>query len=129
MARVLAGGVFDLLHPGHIYFLEEAARLGDELIVVIATDERAKAGGKTLSFNAEERRAMVAAIRHVSRAVIGSPEDMISVVDAEEPDIIAIGYDQEFPGLEDALKKKGLKPKIVRIGKLGGYSSSKILKR
>ena len=69
MVRVMASGVFDLLHSGHLHFLEEARKLGDELIVVVATDKTVREKKHEPITNQEMRLKMVAALRPVDLAV------------------------------------------------------------
>jgi len=113
----MATGVFDLLHPGHVYYLEKAAELGDELIVVVARDCFAMKV-KYKPINSEEHRLMmVKALKPVSDAILGYEKDIYRILDDISPDIIALGYDQ-FPDtsqIETEIKKRGMKTKIVRI--------------
>jgi FAD synthetase len=133
---VLASGVFDLLHLGHVKFLEEAKRAGGEnaeLIVIIARDitvEQTK--GRKPIMPEDQRRALVESLKVVDIALLGFEDlDIAEVVDKIKPDIIALGYDQEkmAQDTEAYLKKHSLPVKIVRIGKFGEDaldSSSKI---
>jgi len=123
--KVLAGGVFNMIHPGHRHFLGEARKLGDELIVVVASDRTARRRGKML-LGERERAGLVASVSGVDRVVIGDPEDMSRVVIAERPAVIALGYDQESGWIRQALRKGGLRSRVVRIGQLKGYSTRKI---
>lgn len=120
MARVMASGVFDLLHIGHLYYLEEAKKYGDELIVVVACDETVRKKKHEPIMPAEERRKLVEALKPVDKAVIGYEDDFLRIVEEIKPDIIALGYDQHFEGLEEKLKERGIKAKIVRCGKYNG---------
>ena len=120
MARVMASGVFDLLHIGHLYYLEEAKKYGDELIVVVACDETVRKKKHEPIMPAEERRRLVEALKPVDKAVVGYEDDFLRIVEEIKPDIIALGYDQHFEGLEEMLRKRGIKAKIVRCGKYDG---------
>ena len=120
MARVMASGVFDLLHIGHLYYLEEAKKYGDELIVVVACDETVRKKKHEPIMPAEERRRLVEALKPVDKAVVGYEDDFLKIVEEIKPDIIALGYDQHFEGLEEMLRKRGIKAKIVRCGKYDG---------
>lgn len=129
--RVLVGGTFNLLHPGHVFFLEKAKKLGDELIVVIATDRVVAKKGFSL-FSAEERMVMVNELKVVDRAVIGSDSDFLKIIEIEKPDVIALGSDQKLSEeeLKEQLKERGLDVRVVRIKeRLGSYSTAKILKK
>ncbi|MBN2330920.1 MAG: NUDIX domain-containing protein [Candidatus Aenigmarchaeota archaeon] len=124
--KVLAGGAFNLVHPGHIHFLERARELGDELVVVVASDKTVLKAGKQLLFPAGIRARMVGSIGFVSKAVIGDERDMLKVVRAERPDVIAMGYDQDVRGMKAQLNSAGITCKVVRVGKLKGYSTKRI---
>ena len=120
MARVMASGVFDLLHIGHLYYLEEAKKYGDELIVVVACDKTVRKKKHEPIMPAEERRKLVEALKPVDKAVVGYEDDFLRIVEEIKPDVIALGYDQHFEGLEEMLRQRGIKAKIVRCGKYDG---------
>ena len=91
---VLAGGVFDIIHPGHIYTLNSAKSLGDTLIVVVATDKTAtKMKKRTPLHNQEQRKNLVDALSMVNLCLIGEEEDIYKTVEKVRPEIIAWGYD------------------------------------
>lgn len=116
MTRVLATGTFDLLHPGHTYFLMKARDLGDELFVIVARDSNVTHKPKPV-VPEEQRLEMVKALGMVDRALLGSEIDMFEPLKQIKPDIIALGYDQRFDTnfLEKELAKRGLSAQIVRI--------------
>ena len=120
MARVMASGVFDILHPGHLHFLEEAKRLGDELVVVVATDNTARERKHEPITPQEMRLKMVAALRPVDRAVLGHEGDMYQIVSELRPDIIALGYDQNHDEakIKSELAARGFEVKVVRLKEL-----------
>ncbi|MFH0956737.1 MAG: adenylyltransferase/cytidyltransferase family protein [Candidatus Aenigmatarchaeota archaeon] len=120
--KVLAGGVFNVIHPGHCHFLRKARALGDGLVVVVASDRTVKKAGKK-AFPATERAAMVASLSFVSRAVVGDEKDMSIVIGAEKPCVIAVGYDQDMEAVRLAAKRAGVKCRLVRISELPGYST------
>jgi FAD synthetase len=133
---VLASGVFDLLHLGHVKFLEEAKKTGGknaDLIVIVARDatvERAKGRKPIMSEN--QRRALVESLKVVDVAVLGFEEfDIGDVIEHVRPDVIALGYDQVDmeKRVQSYVDKHGLDVKVVRIGKFEEdalNSSSKI---
>ena len=133
---VLASGVFDLLHLGHVKFLEEAKKTGGknaELIVIIARDATVeKTKGRKPVMPEDQRRALVESLKVVDAAVLGFESlDIGEVIEKVKPDIIALGYDQKdmAGSVEDYLGKHKLKVKVVRVGKFGEDaldSSSKI---
>ncbi|MCD6572135.1 MAG: FAD synthase [Thermoplasmata archaeon] len=122
MVRVMATGTFDLLHIGHLYYLEEAKKLGDELIVVIANDETVRKNKHNPVTPQEMRCKLVEALKPVDKAAIGYKDDFLKIVEEIKPDIIALGYDQNFDEEEirNALKRRGLNVKIVRCSKYSG---------
>ncbi|MGQ9641106.1 MAG: adenylyltransferase/cytidyltransferase family protein [Candidatus Bathycorpusculaceae bacterium] len=133
---VLASGVFDLLHLGHVRFLEEAKKAGGEnaeLIVIVARDSTVeKRKGKKPIMPENQRRALVESLKVVDEAILGYENfDIGGVIEKIKPDMIAVGHDQD--GMEKTVKKyleeHGLKVKVVRIGKFSEDeldSSSKI---
>jgi FAD synthetase len=134
MIKVMASGVFDILHLGHVHYLKESRSFGDYLIVVIASDYYAEKHGKELIFNEKERAQMVAELRVVDEAVIGhSNENIFQTVAEQKPDIITLGYDQRFDDsyIESECRKMGLNTKVRRVSPYNGVinSSSKIRKK
>ena len=133
---VLASGVFDLLHLGHVKFLEEAKKTGGknaELIVIIARDSTVEQSkGRKPIMPENQRRTLVEALKVVDDAVLGFERfDLGDVIERVKPDVIALGYDQA--GMEKRVQqyvdKHKLTVKVVRIGKFGEDeldSSSKI---
>ncbi len=133
---VLASGVFDLLHLGHVKFLEEAKKAGGkvaELVVVVARDhtvEETKGSKPIMPEN--QRRALVDSLKVVDHAVLGFKNlDIGDVIERVKPDIIALGYDQAEmeKRVQEYVRKHHLKTKVVRVGKFESDeldSSSKI---
>jgi len=122
MRRVMAQGTFDIIHPGHLHYLRESAALGDELIVIIARDDRVRER-KDLLMDEESRRAVVDALEMVDQAVLGSDESIFDSVERFDPDIITLGHDQKFDidELEADLAEAGFPDiGVVRIGPYGG---------
>jgi len=117
MVRVLATGTFEILHPGHLLYLEEAKKLGDELFVIVARDVNVKKRKRTPIIREEQRLKMISALKVVDKAMLGSEKDMYEPLYSIKPDIIAIGYDQDFDVvmLERELRKRGFNSKVVRI--------------
>lgn len=103
--RVLCCGTFDYLHPGHIFFLEQARTLGTELFVVVARDENVKRIKGAYPDHAEEqRKARIVELDLAMEVKLGYPGgNFLKVVEEIDPDIIALGYDQKAPsGLREA---------------------------
>jgi len=133
---VLASGVFDLLHLGHVKFLEEAKKAGGEnaeLVVIIARDSTVqKTKGRKPIMSENQRRALVDSLKVVDQAVLGFENfDIADVIERIKPDIIALGYDQKemMQQVQEYIRNHHLNVKVVRIGKFGEDtldSSSKI---
>ena len=134
MTAVMCFGSFDVLHPGHLYYLREAKRYGDKLIVIIAKDNNfRKFKDKEPKYNEKERLEHIKELPYVNKAVLGNEEDILEVVEEYNPDIICLGYDQEtisMQELKEQLSKRGIKADIIRIGAYRGdiYKSSKLKK-
>lgn len=133
---VLASGVFDLIHLGHVRFLEEAKRAGGpnaRLVVVVARDSTVeKMKGKKSIVSEDQRRALVESLRVVDEAVLGYESLEIGEIIAQlKPDVIALGYDQADMDqqVHTYVTAHHLPVRIVRIGKFKENSldsSSKI---
>jgi FAD synthetase len=118
MVRVMATGVFDILHLGHLHYLEESKKLGDELVVVVATDTTVRKRKHEPITPEKMRCELVASLKPVDKAVLGREGgDIFEIVKDLRPDIITLGYDQPFDqqNLEKELSKRGLKVKVVRM--------------
>ena len=128
MRKVMAQGTFDILHPGHLHYLQKSAERGDELVVIIARDSRA-GKKKDLHFSEDERREMVEALKPVDRALLGTEGNIYDTVKELDPDVITLGYDQsheEKKVKEMAEEATGHEVEVERISSLKHYSSSKI---
>ena len=115
---VLAGGVFDIIHPGHIHTLTAAKALGDVLVVAIATDKTAQKMKKMQPLHNQELRCeLVNSLSMVDEAIIGHEEDIFETVKEVKPDIIALGYDQihQEKFISDGCKRINLDIKIIRL--------------
>jgi FAD synthetase len=133
----MATGTFDLIHPGHGYYLTESKKLGGDdarLVVVVARESTVIARKRVPIIPEEQRLKVVQMLKPVDEAVLGSENDMFSTVKKINPDIITIGPDQDFDldWLRGELEKRGLKAEVVKIN---GYhkssldSSCKIIKK
>jgi len=130
---VLAGGVFDIIHPGHIHTLDAAKALGDVLIVVIATDKTAEKMKKRLPLhNQDQRKMLVDALSVVDLSVVGHEGDIFKTVDFIQPQIIALGYDQvhQEKFIIEGCKKINLEVTVARLqSPIPEVSSSTIEKK
>lgn len=121
---VLASGVFDLLHLGHVKFLEEAKKIGGkdaELVVIIARDITVEENkGRKPIMSENQRRALVESLKVVDEAVLGFEKfDLGDVIERVKPDFIALGYDQADmeKDIRRYLTEHKLNIQIIRIGK------------
>ncbi len=115
---VLAGGVFDIIHPGHIHTLNAAKALGGVLVVAIATDKTAQKMKKRPPLhNQELRRELVSYLSMVDKAIIGHEDDIFETVKEIKPDIIVLGYDQihQEKFIDDGCKRINLDVEIIRL--------------
>ncbi len=135
--KVLVGGVFDILHVGHVHFLERAKSLGDELVVIVANDETVlRSKGHRPVNTAEERAELLRALRVVDEVYIGAPGGIsFDLVKEIDPDLIVLGPDQRISEeyLKEKLREKGMNNvEIMRIPyvyKGDRAKTSKIIKR
>lgn len=136
---VLASGVFDLVHYGHVRFIEEAKKIGGDesrLVIIVARDRTVqRLKGRKPIISEDQRRAVIESLKPVDEAILGyedlSFEDTILKVN---PDIIAMGHDQQIleKQIQDFIKQRNLNIRVVRIGKFGREdldSTSKIKRR
>lgn len=136
---VLASGTFDLLHLGHVRFLEEAKKAGGknaDLMVIVARDSTVKARkGKKPIMPEDQRRALVESLKVVDEAILGWEDFNIDkVIERIKPDVIAVGHDQD--GIENevlkAIQKINAGIEVAKIGRFGKReldSSSKIVRK
>ena len=115
---ILAGGVFDIIHPGHIHTLNAAKALGGVLVVAIATDKTAeKMKKRSPLHNQELRRELVTSLSMVDKAIVGHEDDIFQTVKEVKPNIIVLGYDQvhQEKFISDGCKRINLNVEIVRL--------------
>jgi len=117
--RVLVGGVFEILHPGHVYLLKKAKEYG-EVVVVVARDETIKKlKGREPIIPERQRLEMIRSLKYVDEAILGCEGmDFKKVIECVKPDIILLGPDQSW--IEKLLKaelKKSHNFKLIRLSK------------
>lgn len=118
MKRVIATGTFDIIHPGHIYFLNEAKKLGDWLGVVISRDSTVlSVKGELPEHDQNIRRRNVEALGIADIAILGYPNDKYQIIQELNPQVIALGYDQKAftEDLKSKLAQRGIFVDVVRI--------------
>ena len=129
----MCAGTFDAIHPGHLFYLSEAKKYGDKLIVVVARDETSKTfKGNQPVHNEKERLEAVRMLKIVDKAVLGNQGNIFNIIEEIKPDVICLGYDQKVQKqqLEDELNKRGIKADVIRIEAYmpNIYKSSKLKK-
>lgn len=119
-------GTFDILHPGHIFYLQKSKELGDYLIAVVARDANViKLKGKLPVDNEKERLKKVKKTDLIDKVILGNLKDKYGVIKKYKPDIISLGYDQRVD-LKDLqkvftgkiIRQKPYKPKIYKSSKI-----------
>jgi FAD synthetase len=115
MRRVVAQGTFDLLHPGHVHYLSDAAERGDELFVIVARRGNVTHKSKPILPD-RQRRDMVDALAVVDQARLGHPEDIFVPIEEIEPDVIVLGFDQhhDADAIRAALADRGIDCDVER---------------
>ncbi len=115
---VLTGGVFDIIHSGHVYTLMKAKALGDVLVVSVARDATVLSlRGKPSINNENERATLVGSVRYVDAAVLGSTTDPLGSLWDVKPDIVAIGYDQKYDE-KDLIQKASSRGLAITVKRL-----------
>src|ERR671924_1157240 len=128
---VLVGGVFDLIHPGHIHTLKAAKSEGDVLVVIVARQSTAQKIKKDrkIYHNENMRRELVSSLSFVDLAIIGKEGTLYDTVEYVKPDIIALGYDQAHSEKDVAYncQIRNLNVRVIRLNTpMPGTKSSKI---
>ncbi len=115
--KVMAAGVFDLLHLGHLHYLKEAKELGDKLVVVVACDETVRKRKHEPLMKEDVRAEMVSFLKPVDEVFVGYQDDKYRTVEEIKPDIIALGYDQvhEEDRIKEGLVKRGIEAEVTRM--------------
>lgn len=130
---VLVGGVFDLIHPGHIHTLKAAKEQGDVLVVVVARSSTAQKikKGRTIYHDEALRKELVSSLSFVDIVIIGREGTLYDTVEYVKPDVIALGYDQAHSekDVSENCKKRNLNVRVVRLSTpIPGSKSSKMKK-
>ena len=128
---VLVGGVFDLIHPGHIHTLKAAKAEGDVLVVVVARQSTAQKINKERKIYHDEtqRKELVASLNFVDLVLIGREGTLYDTVEYVQPNVIALGYDQAHSEKDVAenCKRRNLNVHVIRLSTpIPGSKSSKL---
>ncbi len=128
---ILVGGVFDLIHPGHIHTLKAAKAEGDVLVVIVARQSTAQKIKKYRKIYHDEklRKDLVTSLNFVDLALIGKEGTLYDTVEYVKPNVIALGYDQAHSekDIAENCKKRNLNIQVIRLSTpIPGSKSSKI---
>lgn len=121
MKKIVATGTFDILHPGHVHFLSESKKLGDELWVIVSRVRNVRHKPSPI-VSEEQRLMMIRSLKCVDHAILGDQEDMFRPIREIDPDIITLGFNQYFDEekLRTQLAERGIRAEVVRIGAYTG---------
>lgn len=113
--RVIAQGTFDIVHTGHVHYFEEAAKQGDELVVIISRRQN-PVHQKEPILPARQRRDLIAALDVVDVAILGHESDIFVPIERLDPDVIVLGHDQhhDVDQLKSALAERDIECDIAR---------------
>lgn len=113
--KVIAQGTFDILHPGHVHYLRDAAAMGDELHVIVARRDNVTHKEDPVLPD-RQRREMVAALDAVDHAHLGDRDDIFVPIERIEPDVIVLGFDQHHDeeAIANALDQRGIDCRVER---------------
>ncbi|MFX1498584.1 MAG: adenylyltransferase/cytidyltransferase family protein [Promethearchaeota archaeon] len=134
--KVLVAGTFDIIHPGHIFLINEAAKIGDVYVIVATDKNRELYSGEAPIIPEQQRLEVVKNIKNVKEAILGRHDnDTLKTVEEISPDIILLGPDQKYniSTLKNGLKRKGLNH--IQVQRLEKYydkyelHSSRLIKR
>jgi D-beta-D-heptose 7-phosphate kinase/D-beta-D-heptose 1-phosphate adenosyltransferase len=127
---VLTNGVFDLLHPGHVRYLQQARSLGDALIVGVNSDRSVRALGKGADrpiTPEAERAEILAALACVDAVVIFDEDTPYELISAVQPDVLVKGADWGADKIVGRDVVEGRGGEVVRIPIVGGYSTTDLV--
>jgi len=128
---VFTGGSFEIVHPGHLYTIEQARKLGDVLVLVLARSStiRKRKGREPVTQEAD-RLALTSSLRQVDAAILGVKGSIYETMEKVNPDVVALGYDQHHAEIEirREARKRGMRRRVVRLDALDfDVKTSKIL--
>jgi rfaE bifunctional protein nucleotidyltransferase chain/domain len=128
---VFTNGVFDLLHPGHVRYLQEARRLGDALIVGLNSDRSVRSNkGDARPINPEaERTEVLEALACVDGVVVFDEDTPHALIAAIQPDVLVKGADWAEDAIvgRDIVEARG--GRVVRVAVEPGHSTTAIVRK
>jgi rfaE bifunctional protein nucleotidyltransferase chain/domain len=128
---VFTNGVFDLLHPGHLRYLQQARELGDALVVGVNSDRSVRAiKGESRPVTPENERAeMLAALGCVDVVVVFDEDTPLSLIERLQPDVLVKGADWPEESMigRDIVETRG--GRVVRVPFEAGHSTTSIIEK
>ena len=131
-ALVFTNGVFDLLHPGHVEYLEAARALGDHLLVAVNSDRSARGLGKGTGrplADQSARARVVAGLAAVDRVLLFDDPTPLAAIVALAPDVLVKGGDYSPETIVGAREVEAAGGKVAVIPLLPGYSTTALVEK
>ncbi|MDQ6967327.1 MAG: D-glycero-beta-D-manno-heptose 1-phosphate adenylyltransferase [Mariprofundaceae bacterium] len=128
---VFTNGCFDLLHPGHIAYLQDAKALGDILIIGLNDDAsigRLKGNGRPIN-SLKDRAMMLMALKPVDKVVVFSEDTPLNLISALLPDVLVKGGDYTIDNIVGADVVQAAGGEVTTIAFLDGYSSTRLIQK
>ena len=129
---IFTNGVFDVLHRGHVTYLEQARALGGSLVVALNTDASSKRLGKGADrpLNGEvDRAVVVAALESVSLVTWFDEDTPLSLISQLKPDVLVKGGDYDMRQLPETAVVEAYGGRAVAIGFVEGYSTTSLVNK
>ena len=129
---VFTNGVFDVLHKGHVTYLEQARAQGASLVVAINTDASAKRLGKGADRplnNERDRATVIAALESVSMVTWFDENTPLELISSLRPDVLVKGGDYDIRKLAETAVVESYGGKAMAIAFVGGYSTTALVQK
>jgi len=129
---VFTNGVFDILHPGHVEYLEAARQLGSALVVAVNSDASARRLGKGAGRpvnGVEARTRVVAGLGAVDRVVVFEEDTPLDLIRAVRPDVLVKGGDYDRASIVGADVVESYGGTVLTIALVPGHSTTAIVER
>jgi len=120
--KIMIAGTFDIIHPGHLFLINEAAKLGDVYVIVATDKNRERYTGEPPIVPEEQRLEVVRGLKNVKDARLGRRDNnTLKTVEEINPDMILLGPDQRYDinELKEGLKQ--LKLDHIEVRRLKEY--------
>jgi len=132
--KVVVGGTFDIIHPGHIEFLKEASKYGKVYVIVARDKNVLRFKGREPINDERHRLEVIKGVRYVYDAVLGDEKDFLKPILNIRPKYVVLGPDQPFDPikLKEELRSRGVDCEVIKIKERfckGTSSTSEIVKK